>query len=216
MFRQRNPNLTVYNSAVVGFSIPDYKRVIDEFVPAHSEVKTVYLFYCLNDFHAAAENNADETDSGKSLKLKAASVLAAVNEFFGENSKLYVYVTGKIIDPSKKFFETDFNSYHVEEAEFNRIMQPLSEISRNLKARNVEFVVFINPYEMQLRRNADADLMPQRKIENYLTQNGIDFVDTMPNFRQIKSADGFLFADPMHLSEKGHQIVFDALNAETR
>ncbi len=213
MFRQNAPDVTVYNAAVVGFSIPDYRRVINNFLPQHPEIKTVYLFYCLNDFHAATDTaqNNDTQDFERSVKLKAATVFSQINEYFGSHSKLYVFITGKLIDPSKKFFETDYNLYNVDEQKFDAVMQPILEINQKLRERNIEFVVFLNPYETQIRTGAESDLMPQRKLEQYFTQNSIRFVETTDDFKKFPSSTEFLFADPMHLSEKGHQIVYDAL-----
>lgn len=212
MFREKNPDLTTYNSAVVGFSIPDYRRVITTFLPAHPEVKTVYLFYCLNDFHDESEmKTAAEQTLTSFLKTKAAAVLESGNEFFGAHSKFYVYVTGIIIDPSNRYFQSDYETYKVNDEKFNRTIQPLKDINEELKGKNIKFVVFINPYEKQLRSGAEADLMPQKRLENYFRQHDIQFVDTLQNFKNINPAEGFLFKDPAHLSEKGHQIVFDAL-----
>ncbi len=216
MFRHSAPEITVYNSAVVGFSIPDYQRVVDNFVPQHPEIKTVYLFYCLNDFHASADHaqDAGNPDFEKSVKLRAASVFSEINEFFGSHSKFYVFITGKLIDPAKKFFQTDYNLYNVDGQKFDAVMQPITEINQKLRAGNINFVVFLNPYESQLRSGAENDLMPQRKVEQYLSQHNIRFVETTDDFKKFPSATEFLFADPMHLSEKGHQIVFDALRRE--
>ena len=52
----------------------------------------------------------------------------------------------------------------------------------------------------------------QRRIESFLQENGIPFVDTRDKFNGLQSSkDAFLFADPMHLNETGHRLVFDAL-----
>lgn len=216
LFRQRLTDVTVYNSAFVGASIPDYERVVNDFIPQHGEVKQVYLFYCLNDFHLApeAENSNPETSADKknSLKYKLAQIFPAMNDFFGSRSKLYVYITGKASDPSLRYFQADFNAYNVDDEMFNRIMQPIVNISEELKKRNIKFVVFLNPYEAQLRANDEADMMPQRKLEQFFRRRDIAYVNTTDKFREVKpSTDAFLFADPMHLSERGHKIVFDAL-----
>src|SRR5258708_6903533 len=65
LFRKQVPDVTVYNSAVVGYSLVDYKRVVNSFLPEHPEIKNVYLFYCLNDFQPppGSQNTAGSDES---------------------------------------------------------------------------------------------------------------------------------------------------------
>lgn len=215
IFRSSHPDTAVYNSAVVGYSIGDYKRVASEFLPAHPEVKQVYLFYCLNDFHAEGLGNAPKSNDEsltRSLKDMVAAMFVNINEFFGSRSKLYVYITGLAIDPSRRYFEWDLSLMNVSDEKFRETLAPIVETGRFVAGQGATFTVFLNPYERQLRDGPNADFGPQDRIGRYLSEQGISVVDTRARFAELlHSSDAFLFADPMHLNQTGHKLVFGAI-----
>ncbi len=215
LFRSQMPDVTTYNSGVVGYELADYKRVADSFLPAHNEVKRVYLFYCLNDFQPPEGSTLAKTEDAtlyKSIKHAIGSIFVNLNEFLGPRSKLYVYITGLTADPSRRYFEWDLTLFNVNEDRFRETLSPIVEIDRLVKEHKAQFVVFLNPYEMQIRERENANFDPQNRIESFLREKGISFVDTRDRFKGLPtSKDAFLFADPMHLNETGHRIVFDAL-----
>lgn len=214
-FRAAHPQIETYNSGVVSYGIADYKRVATEFLPRHHEVKQVYLFYCLNDFHLERSTNAvkpEDVSLTRRLKRAVASIFVNMNEFLGPRSKLYVYITGITIDPSRRYFEWDLSLMNVPDDRFSQTLDPIVEIGRLARDQNAEFTVFLNPYELQVRDGQNANFSPQDRIAAYLRENGIRVVDTRTKFTGLaRSSDAFLFADPMHLNEKGHQLVFGAL-----
>ncbi len=215
LFRKKEPDLTVYNSGVPGYWIVDYTRITNTFLPAHPEIKRVYLFYCLNDFQVPpAANNAAPENQGvwKAIKRGITSMFVNLNEFLGPRSKLYVYITGKTADPSQRYFLWDLSLMNVDDKVFRETLSPIVDIDRVVKAHNAQLTVFINPYEMQVREGPNANFEPQQRIEEFLKANAVDFVDTRDRFKGLSSSkDAFLFADPMHLNEKGHGLVFDAV-----
>ncbi len=215
LFRRQMPDVTTYNSGVVGYTLTDYKRVADAFLPVHNEVKRVYLFYCLNDFQPpedARQTRVEDVTLFKSIKHTIGSIFVDLNEFLGPRSKLYVYITGLTADPSRRYFEWDLTLFNVNEYRLRETLAPIVEINRLVKEHNAQLVVFLNPYEMQIREGENANFEPQNRIESFLREKGISFVDTRDRFKNLPSSkDAFLFADPMHLNETGHRIVFDAL-----
>jgi len=218
LFRTAHADVTVYNSGVVGYSIGDYRRVTGEFLPAHPDVKQVYLFYCLNDFHL--ESSADQKPAGngsftRELKQTVASLFVNMNEFLGPRSKLYVYLTGMTIDPSRRYFEWDLSIMTVPDETFRQTLDPIVEIGRIASERNIGFTVFLNPYEKQIRDGKNGNFWPQDRIGAYLREKGVRVVDTRDKFVGLDhSSDAFLFADPMHLNETGHRLVFSALDED--
>jgi len=215
LLRRQLPDVTIYNSGVVGYALADYKRVADSFLPSHNEVKRVYLFYCLNDFQPpddAKQTKVEDVTLFKSIKHAIGSIFVDLNEFLGPRSKLYVYITGLTADPSRRYFEWDLTLFNVNEDRLRETLAPIVEIDRLVKEHNARFVVFLNPYEMQIREGENANFEPQTRIENFLREKGISFIDTRDRFKSLPSSkDAFLFADPMHLNETGHRIVFGAL-----
>lgn len=215
LFRASHPEVAVYNSAVVGYSIGDYRRVASDFLPEHPEVKHIYLFYCLNDFHSESETEAPKAGGPslvQSLKELIAAVFVNMNESFGSRSKLYVYITGLAIDPSSRYFEWDLSLMNVPDEKFRETAGPIVEIGRFAAERGATFTVFLTPYEKQIRDGRNANFSPQDRIGTYLTENGVKVVDTRARFAGLElSSDAFLFADPMHLSQTGHKLVFGAI-----
>jgi lysophospholipase L1-like esterase len=221
MLRQHERDVTVYNSAVVGYSIADYKRVAETFLPSRPEVDRVYLVYCLNDFHSGEhpDEPVEKSDGTlvSSAKRAISSLFVALNEALGPRSKLYVYITGKASDPSRRYFEWDLSLMNVGDQKLGGILWPIVEIDRTVKARNGIFKVVINPYEMQLRQGSNGNYEPQDRIKGFLAKHNVDVIDTREDFPNgSSSGSAFLFADPMHLNETGHRIVFDALQKDLR
>ena len=65
------------------------------------------------------------------------------------------------------------------------------------------------PYKAQVQTMLQADLLPQRIVDDFLRWNEIDYNDAAEKFMNSGSTaeDLYLYGDPMHLSEKGHRLV---------
>lgn len=214
LLRTSNGSVAVYNAAVNGFSLPDYLRTAELALSKHPEIDEVLLFYCLNDFReiGQAEETPAKTDGLAGVKRAIASAFAGMNEFLGPRSKLYVLITGLTTDPSRRYFEWDLSLMNAASGRTNEILEPIEKINELVKERNGKFAVFLNPYEFQLRQEG-GDFSPQNRIIEYLKERGIRYVDTRESFRQLpRPSAAFLFADPMHLSELGHKVVFDRVS----
>ncbi|WP_420266642.1 SGNH/GDSL hydrolase family protein [Candidatus Magnetominusculus dajiuhuensis] len=219
LMRSALPDMRVYNSAVVGYNSYDYENVIVHFLPSHPEINRVYLIYCLNDLNSQSaelidsELNTGTRDVTLLDKARHLGVLAELNEFLRAKSLLYLYLKGLLTDPQMRFYMAESLYYNVDnDVIFNKNIQPIVNIARTLKARNIPFTVIISPYEAQLRKK-DTLLGPQKKLSAFFSANGIDFIDPVPDFlaKGMASKEFYLFCDPMHFSEKGHRVMFGAL-----
>lgn len=138
-----------------------------------------------------------------------------MNQFLGPRWKLYIYVTGIAIDPSRRFFEQDVKNMQVDNERFQKVMQPVIEIDSLLRLRGATVTVFLNPYERQLRDGSNGNYEPQDRSSAFLGSNGIRVIETRAKFYGLgRSADAFLLADPMHLSGTGHALVYKALQED--
>ena len=75
LLRKSLPDTTVYNSSVIGYALPDYKNVVEHFLPQHTEIKRVYLSFCVNDVsHKSASQIesflAEASDNDAAGKIK--------------------------------------------------------------------------------------------------------------------------------------------------
>lgn len=209
------PAARIYNSGVIGFAIPDYVRTVEKALSEKGDIKKVYLFYCLNDFQAPdvyTKPTPSDTSLWKSVKRAVANGFIWVNEFFGPRSKLYVFLTGMTIDPSRQYYLSDIRNMDVDDARFEEVMRPLVEIGRGLEQRGIGYTIVLSPYEVQLRRSFSDGFEPQERVRRYLNANGIRTLDTRERFQKLEDPSrAFLFADPMHLSPAGHELVYETL-----
>ena len=83
LLRTRFADRRIYNSSVIGYSTPDYRNVIDAFLPRHPEVKAVVLVFCLNDISSASARNIDRY-------LKSETVERSEEESHGDVAELHL------------------------------------------------------------------------------------------------------------------------------
>ena len=222
-FRTALPAVRVYNSSVIGYSLPDYLHVVERFVPVHPEIKRVYLMYCLNDLSDQSATLIDEalstpqtsaTPAGGVDTVRRIPGITAANFFLREHCGC-ICGSVTLTATSQRYFQADLKLDDVDDARLAALLQPISDIAALLAQRHVDFVVGLLPYEMQVRDRDPALRRPQQRIEEYLRAHGIASIDLwMPMTATKRSRDAYLFGDPMHFSTLGHQIVFDALWAD--
>lgn len=230
MLRARFPELEVYNSSVIGYSLPDYRNVVDAMLPATPAIDHVFLLFCLNDISRMSAQEIERfTGQSEALRetapksgearswvdiLKGYETISALNGFLRAHSKLYLWLKGVLTDPQARYWEADYRLYQEpNHAQFLKSMEVLSDIAARLQNAGAAFTVIIVPYEYQLRKPDTAIFLPQRKLRDFLVRHSIDSIDSTPAFlkRSVPSEEFFLAFDPMHLSEKGHRIIYDLI-----
>ncbi len=221
--RKSLPDWAIYNSAVIGADVQDYKAVADALVNRLSVLSQVYLVYCLNDISTASARlllkglKGQPTSSANWVEsVKKVGFISNANDFLRENSKLYIYLKTVISDPSRRYFLADWNEYRKAPA-LDGAVQALTEISLAFKDRGVPLTVILAPYEFQMRSGAEAyedRLLPQRVLLNRLKSIGVHVVDGREWFEKDdtpRSSSYFLYGDPMHFSPQGHQVFFHGI-----
>jgi lysophospholipase L1-like esterase len=213
LLRKQFPNTIIYNSAVIGYGLADYRNVVNAFVPQHPEIKYAYLAFCLNDVTDESATEISESLRQPWLREKPTlrSLLFGVNNFLRSRSRLYLMLRAWLTDPQQRYFDADNLNYRMPEDKFQKAMQPLADISQTLSRRGISLTVVVFPYEAQLRSNDPALALPQRRLSNYMRERGIRFIDLMPDLRALPATKLFLVYDPMHLSGTGHRVVANVL-----
>ena len=153
-------------------------------------------------------------------QLRSLSIISTANDWLRTHSKLYLYLKDVITDPSARYFLADYKEY---ENNIDTKLDPLLKIANEFRNAGIPLWIVISPYEYQLRGQgqkdsalqASADVMlPQKKIEAFLSSHGINALDPI-NFFQAqvgaRAASLFLPYDPMHFSETGHLLMFKFL-----
>lgn len=114
LLRARFPARRVYNSSVIGYSTPDYKNVVDAFLPLHAEVTDVVLVYCLNDVSSKSAEAIDRYLATKQEKtpepdlrqaLQGLGPLRSVNDFLRSRSKLYLLLKHRVMASQRRGWE---------------------------------------------------------------------------------------------------------------
>ena len=121
-----------------------------------------------------------------------------------------MYIKGIVSDPSKRWY-LNVDKFYKE----NRIDHLLIFIENLLKIKTENLYVIILPYEYQTRNCADKNLEPQKKIRNLLSDAKINYYDFTKYFCNLDNPkDYFRKFDPMHLSPKGHKLVYNLIKDE--
>ncbi len=219
LLRRAIPNEQVYNASVLGYDTFDYKNVVTSVVKQKPEVKTVLLFYCLNDLSdVSAQQIRQQTDPYENPeKLRERPTpIRQINEFLRMRSKLYLWLRNNLYDSSRVYFLTDLPYYQKDDEVLQPALQPLADLKESLSASGIKFKVFLMPYEMQLRPGSPPEyFLPQEKVANFLKRNNIDYYDAMADFKKSDAPPLlYIYGDPMHLSPAGNRLTAEAVCRE--
>ncbi len=217
--RRMMPGVSIDNASAIGYDVFDYKNLVDSLAGRKTEIKTVLLFYCLNDLNDVSAQQIrnktkylPDTDNRPDLPL-----IGRLNNYLRSRSKLYLFLKNTLRDVQMTYFRYDLAYYQKDNKVIQEGLRPLADIHKQLTAKGIAFRVYILPYEAQLRSNRPAGfLLPQKRVTDFLRLKGIAFRDVTADFEQKGGAahDLFLYGDPMHLSERGHQLVAEVVCGE--
>ena len=216
--RIKKNDFDVYNSSVIGYQFFHHEKnlnLINEF----PKIAKIFYVFTLNDVFQVeqvkgiVEENNEQKKRDFVNKIKSFKLINSINVFFRNKSHIYMLFKGLASDPSKRYFKyvkeyyNDKNNYNVEK---NYLLK-LKKISQN---KNINLNVLILPYEFQTRKNECniKNLKPQKKIKGLLKSLEINYIEFTDLFCKQKNPKNlFLKYDPMHLSEEGHDLVFNIL-----
>ena len=183
----------IWNTAVVGYSAPNYLDVTKVFLPDHHEIEKIVLFFCLNDVY------------GNLSLIPSVSTKEEILSFLRTRSKLYSFVKKTLFDASKMYALYDIGLYKEPNADIDKHLNAIVSIKSIADRLNIDFLVVIIPYEYQLR--VGGLKTPQVLLKDFFAKNNVKSVDLYEEFTPLKSEDYFLYGDPMHLSAIGHKTV---------
>ena len=213
LYRINSSSNEIYNLALFGYQIEDYLVQLDEISQFYPIEKIVY-FLTLNDVYD--HNNVktvkySENEYREGFKrIFNHDFFRQINHFLRDKSYLYTFVKGVVADPQASWFQNVFNYYKENELSFVKsFFVKFKQITYN---ENIKSYVFILPYEFQTRNCNLETLMPQIKIKE-LSEGINNFYDLTSDFCKYKNPKKlYLKYDPMHLSEEGHNFVYNLTN----
>ncbi len=189
----------VINAAVIGHNSSDYVAVL-RYWKEKAELTRVVVFMCLNDVQ-------NDTSTVQDVALTK-----SLNRFLTQlrsRSKFYMLLKNTISDRSKVYFSYDRQFYEPHDARFQQAVKDLSAMQSMCSERNVRFDVVLLPYEYQLRNFQQAGIWsPQELLQAQLREQKINCLAIdFSSFYGSRSKSLYLYADGIHLSKPGHQIV---------
>lgn len=220
LLRQNYKKFNFYNFSIPGYQIDTHTKNL-KYIEKINNVKKIFYVFTLNDIDVTnniekniVDNKIQKRDLNFIDKLRKNYFIRQVNYFLRNKSYLYVYLKGISTDPSSRWFKYDYNLYKNDKL-LNNFDQFLDKFTMQTSKSKIEFSVLILPYEFQTRKeNCNYEfLLPQDKIMKILQKKNIKFYDLTIQFcSKSKAKNLFYKFDPMHLSKKGHLLVYDFLN----
>ena len=166
----------------------------------------------INEKVTANKSKENENDFNLIQNLKNNYFLKKINFFLRTKSYTYLWIKGLTTKPSKRYFFESLNHYK-EEEKINYLITKIDEIKNFEKSKNINIKFIILPYEYQTRFNCVPEfLLPQEKILKIFEERKINYINLTKNFCEYSNPNTlFLNFDPVHLSVKGHDLVFKSI-----
>ena len=222
MLRENLKKWEFYNTAVPGYNIRHFNENLNQ-VDNFKNIKKVFYFITLNDIYGGAsiidlskKNNKLQKNNKKITILKdlrSIKLINKLNAFLRNKSYLYMFLKGVFTDPSKRYFINILNVYN--KNDLSHMYDYALKLDKKLSDKKIELKIIILPYEFQTRNCTNKNLMPQNKISKILKKLEINYLDYSDYFCVHKNPKSLFYKfDPMHLSKKGHSLVFNLIKNE--
>lgn len=222
----------IVNGSVTGYSFYDYLNVLPKII--NDNYKGIILCLCLNDFDKTSQKNiiakrdeSLENDYARRYPNPIVRTLRIINDnYFNFNDYLrcnfrtYLWIKSLLIDSSKEHFLADLERYRKRDRLSEVIRDQFEQLINLNKEMKKWLIVFILPYEYQLRSDDKALLLPQEMILKATAGLNIDVVNLYEPMKKIILKDKisshklYLFNDPCHFSAEGHRIVAETISHE--
>lgn len=216
--RKNFADINFYNSSVPGYNIKHFVANID-LIDNFSNIEKVLYFVTLNDIYGGdsildlTKNKNLENYNHENISIKKNELISKINAYLNSRSYSYNFFKGVITDPSKRYFVNIKKSY--KKSNLDNIRRYIALLQNKLNEKNIELKIYVLPYEFQTRNCSNENLIPQRKINMILNDLNVNYQDFTINFcEHAKPKTLFYKFDPMHLSIKGHSLIFNMIKNE--
>jgi len=205
MLQHSRPDIHIMNSAVIGYSLEHYRDVLASLVPRDSTIRQVILCYSLNDYEPTI-----------ALGPEPQSFLWHIASFLREHSTLYLFLKNLFFDRSETYFLHDYAHYR--SPGVAATLNLLDSVVTRAQSGGIPCTVLLLPCEYQLRKRDKRYLLPQQVVTAFCRTRNVAVIDAYHAFTDDggPSTAYFLYGDHMHLSGRGHRVVFRLLSPEVR
>lgn len=218
-------NHNIINASVSGYSFHDYVNVISA-LSREINLEGVIIGVCLNDFDIASQQNIVALARKKYIYPgKILGTLRYIsdnyidfNAILRRYSRSYLLIKSLAADTSKNHFLAEKAIYE-RPLHFQQVADALKLLC-NVTGNNGWVLLYILPFEYQLRAGSEDNLLPQKLIIKAAHDNNLMVSDPYPKIRQYLSGKQlpanslYVYDDPCHFSLAGHKLIADLLYQE--
>ena len=217
--RESKKEISFINASIIG---NDISNILND-IKKNNELfnaNNFFIILTLDDISIGSEkveNINEDSLNNKTFfeKLKNNFFLSYINLFLRSRSYTYIWIKGIFTKPSERYFFESFNYYN-EKNKIDFFSKKISQISEISNLNNFKIKFLILPYEYQVRNNCNKKfLLPQNKIIEIFNKENIDYINLTQDFCEYDNPEKlYLNFDPVHLSIKGHDLVFRKINEQ--
>ena len=218
----------VLNASVTGYRIVDYVEVLGNIVD-NFKPQLVIIGICLNDVSPTSQANivgiarkkkadGEVTPDERRYPNMFVRTLRYINDnyldfhtFLGSYSRTYVLVKSLATDSARDHFLAD-ELYYDDPQTIEVLSSQFTKLKRLLTDEK-PLVLFIFPYEYQLRAGSLEVLEPQKIIKEAGHRAGVTIYDLYDELAEYLKANRlpskaiYLFNDPLHFTSVGHHAI---------
>jgi len=218
----------VLNASVTGYRIVDYVEVLGNIVDTFKP-QLVIIGICLNDVSPTSQANivgiarkkkadGEVTPDERRYPNMFVRTLRYINDnyldfhtFLGSYSRTYVLVKSLATDSARDHFLAD-ELYYDDPQTIEVLSSQFTKLKRLLTDEK-PLVLFIFPYEYQLRAGSLEVLEPQKIIKEAGHRAGVTIYDLYDELAEYLKANRlpskaiYLFNDPLHFNSVGHHAI---------
>jgi hypothetical protein len=195
----------VYNSALIGYSSEDYLNITQNFLDDKYNklgITDIFIFWCLNDIYS----NFPDKDSPEYKH----DLVKQITGFLSKNFKLYHFIKNSFSDRPKDYFEYDKSFYIETNFQFKNSIHNLEKIDSIASSKNLNLIIFLLPYEYQLRKYFTKGIfIPQELMKKKLKNTINEITDLRKAFDSTEKdfKKFYLYGDGIHFSDAGHRVI---------
>ena len=218
----------VLNASVSGYRMEEYVEVLRHIV-VNFEPQLVIIGICLNDVSPTSQANivtiarkkkadGEVTPDERRYPNMFVRTLRYINDnyldfhtFLGSYSRTYVLVKSLATDSARDHFLAD-ELYYDDPQTIEVLSSQFTKLKRLLTDEK-PLVLFIFPYEYQLRAGSLEVLEPQKIIKEAGHRAGVTIYDLYDELAEYLKANRlpskaiYLFNDPLHFNSVGHHAI---------
>ena len=195
-------SVNIQNYSLIGYSVSDYLNVLKAVLNKNdSSINRATIFFCLNDVYGNVPSNQLPV-------MTKSNIIGKLNAFLQNHYCTYKLIKLAMFRNSDRYFQYDLQFYNDSNTYFTNAMNILKQCDSVCHLAGVEMNVIVVPYRPQIYGKDKGNSSPQDLIEKFCSQNKIACSDPLEYLsEQPNPGSLYLFADEIHLSEKGHYAL---------